>query len=276
MGIRRVLSFFGLLSLLAVSATGASIAIDQGMFGHLDQADVTSCTSDTGINNACGPTSFVNSLVYLQNRWSGTYPAGTLIPHIDGNNAHDDLVAAADVAACYMGCNGNAGGTTISNFISGKQGYFDQYAPGSTIIENMNVFANGIWPTFDFMYQMLAAGEDVEMLVGFYRFDSPTVRRGGHYITLTGVSFGIPFATGNGTMNFVDPNGGTDFNDVPLSTSTAPGFVGAIYNNGTYAAGFFTAIEAVVAESPIPEPGTWVFLIVAIPALAAARRRFAH
>jgi hypothetical protein len=273
---RRVFSFLCLLALLTISATAASIAIDQNMFGHLDQADVNSCTSQTGVNNSCGPTSFVNSLVYLENRWPGTYPAGTLIPTSQGN-AHDNQVLAADIAACYMGCDGNAGGTTIANFISGKAAYFNQMAPGSTIIENMNVYANGIWPTFDFMYQMLAMGEDVELLVGFYNINTPTVRSFGHYITLTGVSFGIPFATGNGTMNFVDPNGGTNFNNIGLSTFSGAGpFSGAIYDNQTYVNGYYVAIEAAVAESPIPEPGTWVFLIVAIPALAMARRRFAR
>jgi hypothetical protein len=272
---RNLLFLLCLLALTCFSAVAASIAIDQGLFGHLDQALVTSCTSDTGVNNACGPTSFVNSLVYMENAHGNIY-GNSLIPHQPGNTEEEDQIAAADVAACYMGCNGNGGGTGIFNFISGKQTYFDNYAPNTTYIENMNVFNNGIWPTFQFMYNMLAQGEDVELLVGFYNVRTPTVRAGGHYITLTGVSFGVPFANGNGTINFVDPNGGTDFNNLSLTTSSAPGFVGAIYNNQTYVPGFYTAIEAVVAESPLPEPGTWVFLMGAIPVLIAVRRRSAN
>jgi hypothetical protein len=63
------------------------------------------------------------------------------------------------------------------------------------------------------------------------------VRAGGHYVSLSGVSFGVPLANGNGTINFVGSNGGTDFNNVALSTSAAPGFVGAICNNQTYVPG---------------------------------------
>jgi hypothetical protein len=268
---RRVFLLLSLLALACFTATAASIAIDQGLFGHLDQADVTSCTSDAGVNNACGPTSFVNSLVYMENVHGDIY-GNSLIPHIAGNTEQEDQIAAADIAACYMNCSGNGGGTGIFNFISGKQSYFDAYAPNTTYIENMNVFNNGIWPTFQFMYDMLAQGEDVELLVGFYNVNTPTVRAGGHYVTLTGVSFGVPFANGNGTINFVDPNGGADFNNVALSTSAAPGFAGAIYNNQTYVPGYYTAIEAVVAESPLPEPGTWLLLLASVPVFVFMRR----
>ena len=58
------------------------------------------------------------------------------------------IVRIADVAACYMNCQGNQGGTAIADFITGKQSYFDAHAPGTTIIESMNFFANGIWPTY--------------------------------------------------------------------------------------------------------------------------------
>jgi hypothetical protein len=254
---RRLLLSGVLLWFTCLSAGAASIAIDQGLFGHLNQADVDVCTSQTGINNSCGPTAFVNSMVYLENRYPTIYDHN-LIPHLDNNTAYQDQIAAAETAACYMGCDGNAGGTTISNFINGKQLYFDASAPNTTYFEVMNFFANGAWPTFNFLYNMLLAGEDVELLVGFYSVNAQNqlVRQGGHYLTLTGVAFGVPFATGNGTMNFVDPNGGANMNNLALSTFA----FGAIYNNqGGYSPNY-TLIEAAVAESPLPEPGTLLLI----------------
>ncbi len=94
---------------LLVNAIGAcrgeSIQLNSTMFGHLDQALVTSCTSDTGINNSCGATSVVNSFTYLENAYPQIY-GNHLIPLIPGNSLIEDEVAVADNLACMQTCSG--------------------------------------------------------------------------------------------------------------------------------------------------------------------------
>ncbi len=70
-------------------------------------------------------------------------------------------------------------------------------------------------PTYQNLYHYLAAGQDVEILVGIYKsVSTPTgsqfQRVSGHYLTVTGEQFGIPFAPGNGQIEVVDPAGGID------------------------------------------------------------------
>jgi hypothetical protein len=259
---RRLLALLSLFSLACLSVLAGTISLDPGLFGNLDQHD-TNCAE-----SACGPTAAVNSFAFLENMYPTIY-GNDLIPTTGATYDYGDLVDAADVLAgsTFMDC--TAAGVGISNFISGEEAYMNEYAPGTTVFEIMNFFANGAWPTFNFLYNQLAAGEDVELLVGFYttNAEGQLVRNGGHYVTLTGVSFGVPFAAGNGTISFIDPDDG-DSGSMSLSTID-----GALYNNGTYVNGQYTFIEAAVAESPTPEPGTLLFLAVGIPALFVLRRR---
>ena len=174
----------------------------------------------------------------------------------------------ADSLICYITCSGNAGGTAIADFISGKQSYFDTNAPNTTMIETMMIFGpNGMWPTFQWFFDQLSAGQDVEILVGYY--DDMGVRKGGHYLTVNGVAFGIPFGLGMGTMGVIDPAGGVN-KTLNLSTTTVGG--AALYSS-TYANGFNTFIEAGVAESPIPEPSTMYLLLVGTAITILIRRR---
>jgi hypothetical protein len=250
-------------------ASANAIQLDTTKFGHLDQANVTACNPNGGINSSCGPTAAVNSFTFLQNMYPTIY-GSKLIPHSAGNTAQQDQVDAATTLACYMGCDST--GTTISNFISGKKDYIESVAPGSTIYSSQNVFAaGGIYPTFNYMYNELVDGEDVELLVGFYSFNTQgqLVRTGGHYVTLTGIS--SPTNDGaNGTISFVDPSGGVDRNGI----ATFKGADGSI-RTSTYVSGTnpVTIIEAAVSESPIPEPGTLVLLFGAVPAALWVRAR---
>lgn len=122
-------------------------------------------------------------------------------------------------------------------------------------------------------------GEDVELLIGFYYTrDSDGAnlgRRGGHYLTLTGVSWtdadmnGM-IDDGEATMNFIDPDTGAPPAN-PAALRNQGGFlrtdydVGLMTNCGTQASPVpctltNTFIEAAVSESPVPEPGTWLLL----------------
>ncbi len=252
-----------------VTLAANSITLDQTQFGHLDQALVTDCNNGLGgMNSACGPTAVVNSFVFLQNTYPTIY--GTdLIPHTAGNTSTQDQTAVGQTLACYLSCGQN--GTPISDFINGKEAYINSVAPNTTYFQVQNVFApGGVDPTFNFMYNELVAKEDVELLVGFYS-NGPNglVRNGGHYVTLTGIS--SPTNDGNnGTINFVDPSGGVNMNNI--ATFLAPD--GSIRTSAYVSAGsIVTIIEAAVGESPIPEPGTLLLVFAAVPVALWIKRK---
>jgi hypothetical protein len=97
-------------------------------------------------------------------------------------------------------------------------------------------------------------------LFGFYNADG--TRDGGHYVTLYGLSGG----TDPMNLSFVDPNGGVNManigytiNDNILSlTGYGPG------------GGLTTRIDWAVAESPVPEPAT--FLVIGLGLILMAVR----
>jgi len=254
---------------LATPAAASSIQLDQALFGHLDQALVTTCTSDTGINNACGPTAAVNSFTFLENRYPQIY-GNTLIPHINGNTAQQDQIAVADMLSCYMSCGGNTGGTAIADFIQGKMDYINSVAPGTTYFLNMNIFApGGAYPNFNFLFKELSDQEDVELLVGFYQFNAGNgqlTRMGGHYVTLTGID--SPTDDGNGSISFIDPSGGVNRNNIATFLAPDGSIRTTAYGNRTV-----TIIEAAVSESPIPEPATVALLTGSLVIGIWVRRR---
>jgi hypothetical protein len=254
---------------LPVTLTANSIQLDSTQFGHLDQANVTDCNNGGGgINSACGPTAVVNSLVFLQNTYQTIYGT-SLVPHTAGNTAIQDQTAVGQTLACYQSCGEN--GTTIDEFINGKEAYINSVAPNTTYFKVQNSFApGGVDPTFNFLYSELVDREDVELLVGFYSVN-PTngllVRNGGHYITLTGISSATN--DGNGTISFVDPSGGVDMNNIATFLATDGSIRTTAYLSGTNPV---TIIEAAVSESPIPEPGTLLFMFGTIPVALLLRR----
>lgn len=261
-----------ILFALAIPAYSAAIALDPNLYGHVVQTSITGCNSGTdGRNSACGPTAALNSLIFLQNRYPGTY-SGTnaLIPHQDGNTPEQDQIQAGEVLACYMGCGSN--GTSISNFIQGKQQYFEATAPNTTNITWMNIFdQNGQYPTFNWLFNELSDGEDIELLVGFYSINRDTgllQRDGGHYVTLYGIS--SPTNDGNnGTISFVDPADGT--NQTPGTFRAPDGSIRTTdYLSGT---SIVTIVEAAVSESPTPEPASFVVLGFGLLAVGFIRRR---
>jgi hypothetical protein len=256
---------------LAIPAYSAAIALDPDQYGHVVQTSITGCNSGTdGTNSACGPTAALNSLVFLQNRYPGIYTGtNALIPHQDGNTTEQDQIQAGETLACYMGCGSN--GTSISNFIQGKQQYFEATAPNTTSITWMNIFdQNGAYPTFNWLFNELSDGEDIELLVGFYSLNPDTgllKRDGGHYVTL----YGISSATndGNGSISFVDPADGT--NESPGTFLAPDGSIRTTdYLSGTSTV---TIVEAAVSESPVPEPATFGVLGSGVLAVWVVRRR---
>jgi hypothetical protein len=86
-----------------------------------------------------------------------------------------------------------------------------------------------------------------------------------HYLTLTGINYND--VTNMGTFYYVDPLGGVRGNNKIL------GLGGDTFIQTDYKlAGINSDIAGVVAESPIPEPGTWLLLGVGMAFLGPLLR----
>ena len=126
---------------------------DPSLYGGLDQHS-THCP-----DLACGPSAAVNSFVFLQNMYPGIY----------GNSlAGDNYETWVDTANTlldprYMDCDCNGSGTTIDNFISGKQDYLNDTAPGATTVHFQNAFdaTNPTTPNWQFLFDQLMNGQDI-------------------------------------------------------------------------------------------------------------------
>jgi hypothetical protein len=261
--------------LTPASAVFFSASIDQDLYGNLDQSDVP------GIEGcACGPTSVVNSLVYLQNVAPHIYGDNTLVPHSEEPIPTTDMADVATILAGpdYMDT-GNNNGTFIEDFIYGKHKYIEERAPGKTryaaqvSLEWRDGVHNTAPPqpthqvpkpswvqdqtaaTLEFIYNQIRDGEDVEVFVAF--------GGGAHYLTVTGIEYDD--TTNQGMLDFIDPSGGMP-GDASINGLNMNGVIQLSYNGGS-------SLFHAVSESPIPEPMTIVLVTICLAALAAQRRR---
>ena len=246
---------------------------DPTLFGTLDQA-ITNCP-----NVNCGPTAAVNSFVYLQNAFPNTYTK-PLVSTVNGKkpSAAEQKAVANNLGTNYMKncCATSAEGTKIGDFILGKMDYIEAQDPGATTYaaQTPATWANVIpkhpgapkpgyvqdktIPTLGFIAAQLKAQEDVEILLDN---DKGTL----HYLTLTGINYDD--VTNMGTFYYVDPLGGGRNNSKIL------GIGGDMFIQTDYKlAGINSDIAGVVAESPIPEPGTWLLLGVGMAFLGPLLR----
>jgi len=199
-----------------------------------------------------------------------------LIPDSNADNTIDDTDVAAVAGtlsgAGFMSCQACNGGTSIANLITGKQNYIAQQAPGRYVVHSLAS------PTFDWFFNELTNGQDIEVLIGFYNGNT---RLGGHYITLNGINWtdgnndGI-IQSNEAGINYIDPNGGTNsgnpiFNFLNSTSLGTNAYVGATIGGQQVTT---TVIEYGVAESPTPEPGTMTALAgLLFLAIKRARKR---
>jgi hypothetical protein len=197
--------------------------------------------------------------VYLQAMFPRTY----MTPLVPANQA----VAVANTLAGnnFMGC---CGGTAIEKFILGKQMYIESQDKGVTqyAAQISNTWSTGAKPDFvtdktpptlAFLAQQLQAGEDVEVSLATPRL--------GHFLTLTGISYDD--VTNKGQLSFVDPDGGG------RGTAMILGLRNGVIRTDYLLGGVTADIVNAVAESPVPEPSTWLLLASGLGTLARWRRR---
>jgi len=236
--------------------------IDSSQYGHLDQNHESVNFGPT----ACGPTAVANSFQMLANEYGLT-----------GLMAADPYQTINDLET-YMDTSDN--GTDIDKLITGKRDYIhDKGLSDKISIEGETFFNLGIEgvadntkPTWDFLFDQIQKGQDVEVLINWW---DGTKYNGGHYITVTGMTYDDVLDTG--TLNAVDPWGGVDISGTIADHN---GFMQLTYSGGAAADPndpdnpehlSSADISGVVAESPVPEPAT-VGIIAGAFMLGSLRR----
>ena len=153
---------------------------------------------------ACGPTSAVNSLIYLQNVYSSVYTT-RLVPDSNSNGVidNDEMVAVAQVLAgsSYMNTT-LANGTYWSNFGPAIQKYIGEKDPGVTAYNNSILYGSGSSTAWNFLYQQLLLSSDLEILIQ----KTATNSGSNHFLTVYGINWDDQ--TLSGTLSYIDPWGG--------------------------------------------------------------------
>lgn len=238
-----------------VWAQGSSVELDQLLFGHLDQHK-TKCDS-----KGCGPTSVVNSFVYLQKYYDATshlpktpQPGPSIVTDFtDGG-----LATLANLLGALMGCDANCG-TGTDKLYDGKKTYLEK--PGRT----------GGWVpktdwnddvTWKWITDTLMDGVDVELLVNDGKL--------GHYITLTGYTWTDTNKNGKQddgetTVGIIDPDDGRySRQTLNVDDQGHMTLIGYDLDPGTPDTVPPVTITDGFAEklvpSAVPEPGVWMLL----------------
>ncbi len=210
-------------------------------FGTLSQLNsaVAGPNGNAVAENACVPTSVANGLTYLDDIYPGGVP-GLINSYSTVNTLITDMGTTAN-------------GTAFPSEVAGLATYIgptgQNVSPPVQIVGGQISSINGPWgtvngyniqnntiPTAMQMYNWLNASDAVELWVNWSG-------GGAHSVTLYGIDIGIANGnpTGNGTLSFIDPYGGTLAGDgdtsVTIATATSSTVGGEIYINGGYTGG---------------------------------------
>lgn len=219
---------------------------DPSLFGNLNQHDLDKCVI------ACGPAAAVNSFVFLQRYYPFIYKNPLIDPWQSGAPGfYDAEVKLGNLLCKSMGCQA-PGGTTFTNFVAAKQGYFT--SKNNDVPTHINTYVD---PTPEQLAFELNHNEDVEILMNF-----PDPDFKGHYVTLYDIDWDT--LTESGSIHFIDGLDGKQHLATLVGNQvfyTEP--------DGTEHVGH---ISRAAAESPVPEPGS-LMLFGTVAGLAAARLR---
>ena len=257
-------------SAAAQASTVYSVAIGYGLYGHLNQSDVTALGAGAAGANSCVPTAVTNSFVHLQNQYGSVYGT-TLVPTTA-------KAAAEDLAQNYMGTT-NAAGTSGNGWIDGKYNYMEAKAAGRTgyaaqtsdgYYTGANTFvAKNTDPRWRFLYDALTAGKDIELGI------VPNAAGIGHAITLSSFTWtdanddGIIQQSEGAQIDFIDPGAPGALTYKNIWQTSLNGILNIDYGNG------YTIVLA-ISETAVPLPTAGLAglsLLAAIAAFARIRRR---
>ena len=187
---RRFLPAFLLAMLWHCVAFAGPITIELafGLYGDVENK----CFPGPGSKGVCAAASMINSFEYLRNQYPGVYGTTSVIPDSDGNGTinHADLDAARDRLAIgtwgvnneFKGMYSRPGG--LEDLWNAKVDWFNYFAPGTTVVEgevntaiekfDMSNTLPGSriyrgFPSFSFLKDQIAHGEDVDRFQGSHR-----------------------------------------------------------------------------------------------------------
>ncbi len=270
MKIKNILLFGSLTATLvtiseAVLATTISVQLPYNKFGHVwNTNDGTSRGTSVGY---CAPTATVNSFKFLENMYPNVY---------DNKLTNRDIIQTRDDLVGLMGTCPNTG-TQPKNWWEGKIQWIEDHAPGRTSYGGMVMpfidvstwnkkdLLSNTFPTFNWLFQQLKDGEDVELAIYGSNF--------GHALTLTSLKFedsmddssfqngiwdpGVELAQ----IDYLDPNNPTQlfWSDLSLNLDGSLNF---LWNNGGANTPENVYIGLAFKESPIPEPSAVLGILV--------------
>lgn len=258
-----------LLSLLAAGAhgQGATVELPDWLFGHHDQHD-THCA-----NQGCGPTSVVNSFVYLQTyyaRLSNLPKSPSPAPSIVTDFSKEGLRDLANTLCDLMGCDPEKG-TNNKRLADGKKAYLDMRGVTGGWVPKVDW--NGA-VTWKWVTDSLAEGVDVELLVT----DGALI----HYVTLTGYTWKDTNTNGKvddgeATMSIIDPDDGTaSRHALKVDASGSMSLTDYdldLTNPDVPAVSITDGFSERLVPSPAPEPSTGLLLAAGVWLIAWHRRR---
>jgi PEP-CTERM motif len=228
----------------------------------------------------CGAIAAINSFVFLENQYPSIYDS-KLLPNYDATNNNDPIDAANfAVDGWKVGGNparqgyytrgdgaNNQDPVWNSDYLATKKDWFHDYAPGTTVFASMWFNGGGGYPTIEFLAKEIQDQEDVEFLVKDTATAGDNVY---HALTLTGVSC-MDFNYTDCSITYQDPNNPT----VQYSTAVSPlGPGGSLTFSDLPGTGISNTpmyIDGAFAESPVPEPGSLLFLATAIAGCVLCR-----
>lgn len=249
----KIIRLVSILSMILISslptwvnATTYEIINDPADYGNLKQADLPGW----GIY-ALGPIAAVNSFIFLQNRYPAIYDQSLVTNPI--------ATALTLTQSTYMNTS-LLTGTQVRDFYWGKYLYIEHQAPNRTIYAGETtpqtnwtverpkpawVTERASGPSWSFIYEQLAKGADVEVLLA--------VSGVGIYLTVSGFHFND--GNGDGIINqgetawirYIDATTGLAGQSNIWNDSD--GRIVCDYQDGCF-------ITMAASESPVPLPST--------------------
>jgi hypothetical protein len=251
-----------------------NVGNDQTLYGHLSQLD-PSVTPSAIQTYACVPTGTSNSLVYLENVYSGVY-GRSLVPDNDPSNGLHDTREIGNTASTlanlsYMNTRANIG-TYTDMEIYGAHKYMEEKAPGQTSyaavmggtwgyggapVPKPDWVQDNMYPPGEYLGQNLLTGHAVEIALSATTW--------GHSLTLTGFHWNdanndLFLEPGEATISYIDPWNGSYVSSSSIwQQSDGHGHDPLTVNyNST---DMTVTMAMAMAPSDLPEPGTLELLL---------------
>lgn len=268
--------------LLTVAAVQADMFVQENLsaFGHLSQMN---SNLPTGFDSdGCGPTALTNSLLYLQNEYSGIYGT-SLVPDPTKLVPTAKMIVGYPSGTNYLNWDSSSG-VTWNHYFRGTYDYVEHQAAGKTIYQGEANSGSSfpLWvsaqtgnPTWDFLYNQLQQSRAV---IIFWE-DSTTTPTYKHYMSLAGMSFTDSNNNGRfdageaAKITYIDPKDGATYSNIAISQNSS-GLLQFTYHNNHY--NWYNGnAKIVMAESfgPVPLPSTLLLLSSGLLGLLGVGRR---